>query len=159
MSDFSTCCSCSSRMRFLHSLMTWPVSLQSRHIICCCSAVCGCCCSVMVVAVVAFVGIEIIYLFPARLIWVRFLDVELFDRMCYFLGKLGLLTVWDLGLIWSTVDYLSFVVQRVPMVDRNNHCVPRRNLINEWCWYQKCVFAICVLLWLLIMVWRTFAGM
>ena len=75
---------------------------------------------VAVVAVVAIVGIGVSLSDPNPLFQVHALDVQLFGRMCQFLGKLGLLTVSDVWVFRRTKDYLYSVVQKVRMLVRHN---------------------------------------
>ena len=89
---------------------------------------------------------------------VFFLKVRLSDSICRFLGKLGCLTVWVVGVFWHITECVSFAAQEVQKLVQHIPLTSHWKLRTISCWGQKWVNAICVLLRLRNVVWPIIVG-
>ena len=158
MDCFSRCRSCSLRMLFRYSLGTCLGLLEYRQKRKCCSESCDWVCLFSNVVVVAIVGRGGSPSVSNPLITNSCSTKATIPSYVPFSNILDLLTVWDVEVKMHKTNCLLFVVHVVPTLFLHSRWFFQWALKAISCWGEKWVSAICVLLWLVIMVWRTFVG-
>ena len=98
----------------------------------------------------------VLHPFPIHWVRVQNLSVQLVDHMAHFLGELSLLTFWDVEAVCHTTNCLPPVQRKVQLLAQHFHWILHGTPIVLLCWDWAWTCAICFLLCLEFVVWRTF---